>query len=162
MLFWLFELFIIQPHIGNFLNQCFCLKLFHFKFSQKTFFTPNKTLYLFSLQMELLFVTQYVFGFSTRKNKKLFFKEFVVFQDQAVLKLFYQKIHLPLRLRLLTFEKWFSSKLLLIARPQYQVLPNQNLEKVMATHSGTLAWKIPWMEEPGRLRSMGSLRVRHH
>ena len=31
-------------------------------------------------------------------------------------------------------------------------------EKVMATHSSTLAWKIPWMEEPGRLQSMGSLR----
>ena len=29
----------------------------------------------------------------------------------------------------------------------------------MATHSGTLAWKIPWMEEPGRLQSMGSQRV---
>ena len=31
----------------------------------------------------------------------------------------------------------------------------------MAPHSSTLAWKIPWMEEPGRLQSMGSLRVRH-
>ena len=31
----------------------------------------------------------------------------------------------------------------------------------MAPHSSTLAWKIPWMEEPGRLWSMGSLRVRH-
>ena len=31
----------------------------------------------------------------------------------------------------------------------------------MATHSNTLAWKIPWMEEPGRLQSMGLLRVRH-
>ena len=31
----------------------------------------------------------------------------------------------------------------------------------MATHSGTLAWKTPWTEEPGRLQSMGSLRVRH-
>ena len=31
----------------------------------------------------------------------------------------------------------------------------------MAPHSGTFAWKIPWMEEPGRLQSMGSLRVRH-
>ena len=30
-------------------------------------------------------------------------------------------------------------------------------EKAMATHSSTLAWKIPWMEEPGRLQSMGSL-----
>ena len=34
-------------------------------------------------------------------------------------------------------------------------------EKAMATHSSILAWKIPWMEEPGRLQSMGSLRVRH-
>ena len=35
------------------------------------------------------------------------------------------------------------------------------LEKVMATHSSTLAWKIPWTEEPDRLQSMGSQRVRH-
>ena len=35
------------------------------------------------------------------------------------------------------------------------------LEKAMATHSSTLAWKIPWMGEPGRLGSMGSRRVRH-
>ena len=35
------------------------------------------------------------------------------------------------------------------------------LEKEMAIHSSTLAWKIPWMEEPDRLQSMGSLRVRH-
>ena len=34
-------------------------------------------------------------------------------------------------------------------------------EKAMAPHSSTLAWKIPWMEEPGRLQSMGSLRVGH-
>ena len=34
-------------------------------------------------------------------------------------------------------------------------------EKVMAPHSSTLAWKIPWMEEPGRLQSMGSRRVGH-
>ena len=34
-------------------------------------------------------------------------------------------------------------------------------EKAMAPHSSTLAWKIPWMEKPGRLQSMGSLRVRH-
>ena len=32
-------------------------------------------------------------------------------------------------------------------------------EKAMATHSSTLAWKIPWMEEPGGLQSMGLLRV---
>ena len=35
-------------------------------------------------------------------------------------------------------------------------------EKAMAPHSSTLAWKIPWMEEPGRLQSMGSLRVGHN
>ena len=35
------------------------------------------------------------------------------------------------------------------------------LEKAMAPHSSTLAWKIPWMAEPGRLQSMGSLRVGH-
>ena len=35
------------------------------------------------------------------------------------------------------------------------------LEKEMATHSSTLAWKIPWTDEPGRLQSMGSLRVGH-
>ena len=36
------------------------------------------------------------------------------------------------------------------------------LEKEMATHSSTLAWKIPWVEEHGRLQSMGSQRVRHN
>ena len=35
------------------------------------------------------------------------------------------------------------------------------VEKAMAPHSSTLAWKIPWMEEPGGLQSMGSLRVGH-
>ena len=36
-----------------------------------------------------------------------------------------------------------------------------NSEKAMAPHSSTLAWKIPWTEEPGRLQSMGSWRVGH-
>ena len=35
------------------------------------------------------------------------------------------------------------------------------LEKEMATHSSILAWKIPWMEEPGRPQSMGLQRVGH-
>ena len=35
------------------------------------------------------------------------------------------------------------------------------LEKEIAPHSSTLAWKIPWMEEPGRLQSMALLRVGH-
>ena len=37
----------------------------------------------------------------------------------------------------------------------------KDMEKAMAPHSSTLAWKIPRTEEPGRLQSMGSLRVRH-
>ena len=37
----------------------------------------------------------------------------------------------------------------------------QFLEKAMAPHSSTLAWKIPWMEKPGGLQSMGSRRVGH-
>ena len=37
-----------------------------------------------------------------------------------------------------------------------------SVEKAMAPHSSTLAWKIPWTEEPGRLQSMGSLRVRYN
>ena len=36
------------------------------------------------------------------------------------------------------------------------------LEKEMAPHCSTLAWKIPWTEEPGRLQLMGSQRVRHN
>ena len=43
------------------------------------------------------------------------------------------------------------------------VLPNLSIpcinKKAMAPHSSTLAWKIPWTEEPGRLQSMGSRRV---
>ena len=42
-----------------------------------------------------------------------------------------------------------------------QSLGQEDLEKEMATHSSILAWKIPWMEERGRLQSVGSQRVRH-
>ena len=46
---------------------------------------------------------------------------------------------------------------------QVQSLGREDLlEKEMTTHSNILAWKIPWMEEPGRLQSMGSQRVRHN
>ena len=46
-----------------------------------------------------------------------------------------------------------SESLLALSRPC--------LEKAMATHSSTLAWKMPWTEEPGRLQSMRLLRVGH-
>ena len=45
--------------------------------------------------------------------------------------------------------------------PRGQISIDWKSEKAMAIHSSTLAWKIPWMEEPGRLQSMGSLRVGH-
>ena len=43
----------------------------------------------------------------------------------------------------------------------YPRLSRCSPEKAVAPHSSTLAWKIPWTEDPGRLQSMGSLRVRH-
>ena len=45
---------------------------------------------------------------------------------------------------------------------QFSHSPQLGREKAMAPHSSTLAWKIPWMEEPGGLQSMGSLGVGHN
>ena len=39
------------------------------------------------------------------------------------------------------------------------LISHASMERAMAPHSSTLAWKIPWMEEPGRLQSMGLLRA---
>ena len=53
-------------------------------------------------------------------------------------------------------------KLPLLLETQVQSLGQEDpLEKQMATHSCMLNWRIPWTEEPGRLQSMGSLRVGH-
>ena len=49
----------------------------------------------------------------------------------------------------------------IIHKVNYWHLFKDFLEKAMAPHSSTLAWKIPWTEEPGRLRSIGSQRVGH-
>ena len=48
-------------------------------------------------------------------------------------------------------------------KPKHSILAiiSSSSEKGMVPHSSTLAWKIPWTEEPGRLQSMGSLRVGH-
>ena len=46
-------------------------------------------------------------------------------------------------------------------RPEFDPWVGSSLEQEMAIHSSTIAWKIPWTEEPGRLQSMGSQRVRH-
>ena len=50
-------------------------------------------------------------------------------------------------------------RLPIMRETQVQSLGREDLEKEMATHSSTLALKIPWMEGPGRLQSMGSQRV---
>ena len=54
-----------------------------------------------------------------------------------------------------------SSRKYRMVKPDF-ILLNWIKEKAMAPHSSTLAWKIPWMEEPSSLQSMGSLRVRHN
>ena len=49
-----------------------------------------------------------------------------------------------------------------VQETQVQSLGREDpLEKEMVTHSSVLAWRIPWMEKPGRLQSTGSQRVRH-
>ena len=48
-----------------------------------------------------------------------------------------------------------------LRRSEISMIVKVKTAKAMATHSSTLAWKIPWMKEPGRLQSMGSLRVGH-
>ena len=45
--------------------------------------------------------------------------------------------------------------------PCYNINYDTIMEKAVASHSSTFAWKIPWTEEPGRLQSMGLLRVGH-
>ena len=59
--------------------------------------------------------------------------------------LLFGKGRLVLHIQLRSLVSWFW------------VNPKGNLEKAMAIHSSTLAWKIPWTEEPGRLQSMGLL-----
>ena len=54
-----------------------------------------------------------------------------------------------------------TSKIPEIILSEYSIAKSWPVEKAMAPHSSTLAWKIPWAEEPGGLQSMGSLRVGH-
>ena len=57
---------------------------------------------------------------------------------------------------------WWLRRLPAVRETQVRSLGQEDpLEKAMATHSSALAWRIPWMEEPGRLKSMGWRRVGH-
>ena len=65
-------------------------------------------------------------------------------------------------LRLNNIEKLFNLNAKLYAKLEmFNPAGSIKGEKAMAPHSSTLAWKISWTEEPGRLQSMGSLRVGH-
>ena len=58
-------------------------------------------------------------------------------------------------------EKFISHQYFLPGLYIFSKIQWKKLEKAMAPHSSTLGWKVPWTEEPGRLQSMGSLRVGH-
>ena len=90
--------------------------------------------------------------------------------DPPALKNFFRKILAALDLHCsawaLRCGTWaFSSyraKAFILARGFFYHWATWEVEKAMAPHSSTLAWKIPWLEEPGRLQSTGSLRVRQN
>ena len=58
-----------------------------------------------------------------------------------------------------TFTRLFTHFFAKRLRSKMAITYNHLLERAMAPHSSTLAWRIPWTEEPGGLQSMGSLRV---
>ena len=62
--------------------------------------------------------------------------------------------------RRMNLEPVIQSEVSQKEKNKYHILMHIS-EKAMAPHSSTLAWRIPWMEEPGGLQSMGSQRVRH-
>ena len=82
-------------------------------------------------------------------------------------------VHVMLKHRFENFEHYFVRVWASLVPQMVKHLPAKGktwvqslgredpLEKEMATHSSTLAWKIPWTEEPGKLQSMGSQRVGH-
>ena len=84
---------------------------------------------------------------------KLYFTALYSCDFLAPYRLFYSSAHCQIMLVPLRAN---DHNVLMLWVPLYYPL-----EKAMAPHSRTLAWKIPWMEEPDRLQSMGSLRVRH-
>ena len=63
---------------------------------------------------------------------------------------------------MLGLPKWLSGEESAVQETQVQYLGQERtLEEEMETHSSILAWRIPWTEEPGRLQSVGSQRVRY-
>ena len=73
---------------------------------------------------------------------------------------FYWRILLD-RILLFSIKPQHESAIGMHISPPFGTSLPSLLEKAMAPHSSTLAWRIPWTEEPGRLQSMGSRRVEH-
>ena len=76
--------------------------------------------------------------------------------------LFFLKTFPPRFCGLGQWSLWFGGKLMMTYRCVCIYILGASPEKAMAPHSSAPAWKIPWVEEPGRLQSMGSLRVGHN
>ena len=72
-------------------------------------------------------------------------------------------VHLKFFKHFLVLEVLFASLFLPFSNflNKLSIVRTLLMEKAMAPHSSTLAWKTPWMEEPGRLQSIGSQRVGH-
>ena len=68
-------------------------------------------------------------------------------------------VHGILQVRMLEWVAFLFSRG--SSQPRNRTCVSYVSEKAMAPHSSTLAWKTPWMEEPGRLQTIGSLRVGH-
>ena len=107
------------------------------------------------------------------------FEEILLYLNLATCLLYRHYIHVKLNIAVQNFSKYpnfwpfpFRIKFSLVAQmvknlPAMQetwalsLIREDLLEKGMAIHSSILAWRIPWTEEPGRLQSMGSQRLRH-
>ena len=87
-------------------------------------------------------------------------KEVVVYIHNGILLGHKRNAFESVLMRWMNLEPIIQSEVNQKEKDKYHILTHI-LEKAMATHSSTLAWKIPWTEEPGRLQSMGSLRVGH-
>ena len=111
------------------------LKNFNAKRTVKEFLPNSKWLFL-SVTMKTSKEGMFKWPHATQKGNQLF-------DNREVLKKLYSQVSLNTH------------------RPVYTAPVICIQEKAMATHSSTLAWTIPWTEEPGRLQSMGSHRVGH-
>ena len=94
---------------------------------------------------------------SVQKLSISLLKNFIQIQESWNLLLLFEKIHWNF-----PDPTWMVKHLPTMQETQIWSLGWEDpLEKEMGAHSNALSWKIPWMEEPGRLQSMGSKRVRH-